>query len=194
MDLAAFTSYVLLTSVTPGPNNLMALTYASRFGLRRTAPFLVGMWGGFVVVLSACALSAHALYAVLPAAEPVMRWIGAAYLLWLAWSTGRAHGGSALPDRTRILLSGMLLQFVNVKIILYGLTVWSVFLLPAHPGLQATVCLTLLLATVGPVAAILWAVAGSALEQALARHERVATRVMALLLLWCAVSVLFGTT
>lgn len=193
MDLAAFASYVLLSSVTPGPNNLMALSYASRCGVRRTIPFLLGMWLGFLVVLSGCALSAHVLYTVLPAAEPVMRWLGAAYLVWLAWSTGRAHGDAALPDPKRVLLSGMLLQFVNVKIILYGITVWSVFLLPTHPGPQTMAALTLLLATVGPAAAMLWAGAGAVLERTIARHERAVARVMALLLLWCAVSVLIGT-
>ena len=72
--------YALITTFTPGPNNIMALSIATQNGVRRTLPFNAGVWAGFSVVIQLCALLSATLYAVLPSIKTPMLFIGAAYL------------------------------------------------------------------------------------------------------------------
>lgn len=55
MNFSAFFSYTFLTAYTPGTNNIMSMTNASRDGMKRTLPFLAGITTGFIVVMAACA-------------------------------------------------------------------------------------------------------------------------------------------
>ncbi len=185
----AFLSYVLLTSFTPGPNNIMAMSNASRHGFRRSLPFNAGVFAGFfVITVLACAFSLS-LYAVLPGVKPVMTVIGAAYILWLAWktATARPHDDGDGPG-AGTFVSGMLLQFVNPKALLYGLTAASTFLVPyyASPAVLGGFCL--FLAGVSFVSTSSWALFGSVFERFLAGNARVIGLVMAALLVYCAVS------
>jgi len=185
----AFLSYVLLTSFTPGPNNIMAMSNASRHGFRRSLPFNAGVFAGFfAITVLACAFSLS-LYAVLPGVKPVMTVIGAAYILWLAWktATARPHDDAAGPG-AGTFVSGMLLQFVNPKALLYGLTVASTFLVPyyASPVVLGGFCL--FLAGISFVSTSSWALFGSVFERFLAGNARIVGLVMAALLVYCAVS------
>ena len=115
MNLAAFLSYVILTSITPGPNNIMSMTNAGRYGFR--------VFAGFIVVMAGCALFSSLLYEAVPAIEPYMLCAGAAYILWLAFHVWRSNAGpSETGDASNSFAAGAALQFVNVKVILYGIT------------------------------------------------------------------------
>ncbi|MFR5880884.1 MAG: LysE family transporter [Cloacibacillus evryensis] len=89
MNFAAFFSYVILTAITPGPNNIMSMSNASRYGFRRSLPFNFGVFAGFLVVMSLSALFSSLLYDVIPSVKPLMLYVGAAYILWLAWTVWR---------------------------------------------------------------------------------------------------------
>ena len=123
MNFAAFLSYVILTSITPGPNNIMSMTNAGRYGFRRSLPFNFGVFAGFLVVMAGCALFSSLLYEAVPAIEPYMLCAGAAYILWLAFHVWRSDAGpSETGDASNSFAAGAALQFVNVKVILYGIT------------------------------------------------------------------------
>ena len=127
MNFTAFLSYVILTAITPGPNNIMSMSNASRYGFRRSLPFNFGVFAGFIAVMSASALFSSLLYNVMPSVKPFMLCVGAAYILWLAWTVWRdtPHGEGERQVNTNTFLSGMTLQFVNVKVILYCITTMS---------------------------------------------------------------------
>ena len=82
-----FLSYAIVTAVTPGPNNLMSLSNAARFGFRNSFPFNLGIWAGFSLVMIVCTFFCNTLSSLLPAVELPMLIAGAAYLLWLSWKT-----------------------------------------------------------------------------------------------------------
>ena len=65
--LSPFLTYIFLTAFTPGPNNIMAMSYAGNFGLRRAMGFCLGTFFGILIVTSAYATAGSMLYAAVPA-------------------------------------------------------------------------------------------------------------------------------
>lgn len=185
----AFLSYVMLTTFTPGPNNIMSMSNASRHGFRTTLRFTSGVFAGFFIVMAISCAFTLTLYRVLPNVKPVMTVVGAAYILWLAYKTLTAslHAEKG-AGATSTFLSGVVLQFFNPKGILYGLTVASTFLVPYYksPAVLAGFCL--FMAAVSFISTSSWAAFGSLFERFLARNGRIVSWVMAGLLVYCAVS------
>ena len=137
MNLAAFFSYVILSTITPGPNNIMSMSNAVRYGFMPSLPFNFGVLAGNLCVMSACALFSSLLYELIPTIEPFMLCAGAAYILWLAAAVLRSKPREAQTgDFANSFTAGTALQFVNVKAILYGITAMSSFILPHYrdPG------------------------------------------------------------
>ena len=77
MNWAAFCSYVLLTAITPGPNTIMSMSNAAKYGFKRAFPFNVGVLLGFLVVMGLCAAFSSLLYEFIPAVKPYMLVLGA---------------------------------------------------------------------------------------------------------------------
>ncbi len=185
----AFLSYVLLTTFTPGPNNIMSMSNSSCYGFRRCLRFTAGVGAGFFVLMGVACAFTVVLYDALPSIKPVMTVIGAAYILYLAWKTATAKpnaegdGGS-----TSTFLSGALLQFVNPKAILYGITAASTFLVPYYKSPVVLAGFALFMAAVSFAATSSWAGFGTLFERFLTRWGTAVSWTMAALLVYCAVS------
>lgn len=191
MNTAALASYVLLTAFTPGPNNIMSMSNSARFGLGKALRFCLGVLLGFFVDMTLCVVATSLLFEYIPRVEPVMKWIGAAYIVFLAWMIFRdrpAAPGSEPRLDPCAMSTGMVMQLVNVKVILYGITAFSVFVLPHHRSFSATVLTVLTLSLVGFVATCCWAVFGTLFQEYYARHRRPMNAAMALMLVYCAVA------
>lgn len=188
MNFAAFFSYIFLTAFTPGPNNIMSMTNAGKYGFKKAFPFNLGIFAGFLIVMSACAAFTSLLYSVIPSIEPYMLCVGAAYILWLAWTVWRnkPHEGKKGLAATNTFTSGMVLQFVNVKVILYGITALSSYVLPYYHSFAAVALFVFILAFVGFAGTCAWALFGAAFEKFFKKYEKVLNAVMALLLVYCA--------
>ena len=83
--LSAFWTYTLITAMTPGPNNILALSSATSHGFRQSTRVLAGMSLGFLIVMLLCAGISFSLAVIDPAAVHLLSWAGAAYIVWLAW-------------------------------------------------------------------------------------------------------------
>ena len=128
-EILAFISFVLITTYTPGPNNISSASMGVLYGYKRTLPYLFGIALGFFVVLSLCGLLSGFLLETIPAFEKVLRIVGALYILWLAWHTLRATYSFEEEEQKPLgFIQGFLLQVLNVKAIVYGLTIYSTFL------------------------------------------------------------------
>ncbi len=120
MDAAWFASalaFAVSTSVTPGPNNMMLTASGAAWGFRRTLPHMLGITIGFPVMIAAVALGAGGILRALPWLRDAMRWVGAAYFLWLAWQIAASRPGSADAASGRPLSAAQaaLFQWVNPK-------------------------------------------------------------------------------
>lgn len=192
MNYAAFFSYVFLTAFTPGPNNIMSMTNASKYGFKKAFPFNLGVLYGFLIVMSCCAVFSSVLYDFIPSVKPVMLCIGTAYILWLAWTIWRdkPHEGKKGLSQTNTAISGMALQFANVKVILYGITAMSSFILPYNRSFAIIATFILILTAIGFAATCCWSLFGAAFERFFKKYGKVLNIIMALLLVYCAVTMI----
>lgn len=168
-----------------------------RVGYRRALPFLAGLFAGFTLVMGACAVAAGGVLAALPSLERVLRFAGAAYVLWLAWTTWRARRslgtGAARPADG--FAGGVLLPFLNAKLVVYGLLLYSTFLAALRDRPAPLAASVLLLAVVSFAANTAWALAGAAAGRRLRteRQRTVAAALLAVALVWTALQ-LSGVT
>ena len=184
-----FLTYAVITAVTPGPNNIMSMSNASRRGFRRALPFNLGIWVGFSVVMVLCTAFCSALSALIPRIKLPMLLLGAAYMLHLAWETWRSSGELAEDHSRDGFWSGLVLQFINPKIYIYCIMSMEAYILPFYQGRPLVLlAFALLLAFIGFAFTLVWSAFGSAFRRLFSEHVRPVNTVMALLLVYCALS------
>lgn len=190
--LLSMTAFALVSSITPGPVNLVALDTGARHGLRASLPYVTGATVGFTALLVAVGLGVQGLVAALPAVTRVLRWAGALFLLYMAWQLAlpRAEPGPAAdtPARRPSFLAGAAMQWLNPKAWLASLAGTAAY----ASGDQARVALfALVYFAVCWACVACWAGAGRALGAALRQERRVRwfNRAMAALLAATALSI-----
>jgi threonine/homoserine/homoserine lactone efflux protein len=193
-NLTPFLVYAFVTTFTPGPNNLMAMTNAIQYGYRRTFGFLLGMTAGFAVVMLACALLNAALARLLPQAQFWLELAGAAYLLYLALHTifSKPPVSEMEPARLNTFWVGLTLQFLNLKVILYGVTIFSLFITPVFANPWTVGLFAPLLAALGFASVSCWAFGGALFRGFWLRHYRAFSLVMGTFLIYSAAASLWG--
>ena len=184
----SFLTYAVVTAVTPGPNNIMSMSNGGRKGFRGALPFNFGIGVGFSIVMLLCTAFCSALSALIPKIKLPMLVAGAAYMLYLAWETFRSSGVEENHSREGFL-SGLLLQFINPKIYIYCIMSMEAYILPYYHGQALPLAgFALLLTLIGFVFTLCWSAFGSVFKWLFSAHARVVNTVMALLLVYCAVS------
>ena len=193
MDYGAFFAYVFFMTLTPGPNNAMTMSIASKNGFKQSLRFNFGVMAGIIIIFAACSVFASILYKLLPAIEPVMLCICTVYLLWLAWIIWRDKPAEKKNGLMVYgFLSGMVLQLVNVKLLFFALTTLSIFLLPHYKQFSELVPFLFVIGIIGLFATSCWALFGAIFEKLLGKHKKIVNALMALLLVYFAVSQFIG--
>ncbi|MBG9812980.1 lysine transporter LysE [Bacillus endophyticus] len=190
MNFTAFLSYIIITSITPGPSNLLMMNEARRFGFKRSLPFNIGILSGFIILGIVTSLLTTSLYKWIPMIEPYFKVVGAVYLLYLAWKIAFSKGGKEEDiDNQSSFFSDLFFQILNVKSILYFLTALSTFVLP-YSGSNITIFFFMgLTIVIGCVALLLWAVFGSAFKKLFSKYNKTINIVMCLLLVYSAITI-----
>ncbi len=151
--LALFTAACAVLTATPGPDMLLIASRSLSQG--RAAGFLtyLGIAAGSYLQAFAAAFGLSQLFLLVPAAYDILRFAGAAYLAWLAWTTLRAQTPLFAPDAShaavpmrRIFLQGLLTNLLNPKMALFMLALLPQFLRPeaGSIALQVMVLATIL--------------------------------------------------
>lgn len=131
--------YSFVTSITPGPNNLMLLASGVNFGFTRTIPHMLGIGVGFLLLLIAVGFGLGTVLTAFPAFHTGLKIAGGAYLLYLAWrvamsrSMGKAGDAAARP---MTFLEAVAFQWVNPKAWVMALTAMAVYTDPKAPFLS----------------------------------------------------------
>lgn len=184
-----FLSYAIVTAVTPGPNNIMSMSNGSRLGFRKAFPFNLGIWAGFSSVMLLCTFFCSSLSAAIPKIKTPMLIAGAFYMLFLAWKTFRSPSVIEENHSHSSFLSGLTLQFVNPKIYIYCIVSMEAYILPYyHEKWNLLALFALLLAFIGFVFTLCWSLFGSAFKLIFSKYAKVTNTIMALLLVYCAIS------
>ena len=193
-NLYPFLTYVLVTTFTPGPNNILSMSHALRYGYRNIQGFLAGMTAGFLCVMLISGLLNVALVSMMPPLRIWLSYLGAAYMVYLAVhiAFSKSQPGSSQPHSLNTFRAGFVLQFVNLKGILYGVTVFSLFITPAFQNPIIVGLFALLLAGIGFAAVSSWALGGNLFRRFLQKYERAFNLAMGALLIYTAVASLLG--
>lgn len=128
----ALAVFAFVTSVTPGPNNMMLLTSGLNFGFRRTLPHALGVALGFTVMVALVGLGLAGIFKAVPALLGVLKWAGAAYMVVLALKMARAaplKDGSAV-GRPMTFLQAVAFQWVNPKAWIMAVTAAATYTAP----------------------------------------------------------------
>lgn len=194
MDWTAMLLYIVVTCVTPGPNNLMSLYLSANYGLSGARKFIIASAAGFFVKLLLCGALNVMLATVIPALIPYLRWLGAAYMLYLAYAMLRS--GFAVQSEQKeqkgesTYRQGILLQCLNIKSWVCNLSVYSVYVI-ARTTAPHIILLVAVINTLCMICATLcWGAFGSAFRRVYAEHRKAFSTVMALSLVYCAITAL----
>lgn len=192
-DWPSFLTYAVLTTITPGPNTILSMSNGSRKGFFKGLPLNLGMWCGFSLVMIGCAVFCSLLSAWIPMIKKPMLYVGAGYLLWLAWKTLTRSGEIREKESKGDFLTGFAMQFVNPKVMLYGIMSYEAYILPSFEGRYLILLgFSFVLSTVGFVNGLLWSAGGSVFKKLYQNHGKALNIVMALALVWCAVKLLLS--
>jgi threonine/homoserine/homoserine lactone efflux protein len=190
-NIAAFLSYVFVTTFTPGPNNIMSMTNGNNFGYKKTLKYILGVTTGFAVIMILCNYLNLLLVGFVPKIKIYMDILGVAYMLYLAVkilrSSSTSHNGQSKSLNT--FTAGITMQFVNPKVILYGITVTSSFILPYYNDIGILLLFSIFFALIAFLSTSCWALFGSLFQKFLSKYNKLFNIAMALLLVYSALSV-----
>lgn len=169
--LLALAGFAFVTSVTPGPNNMMLLASGANFGVRRTVPHMLGISLGFGVMVMILGLGVDRLIAASPALAQAMKWLSLGYMAWLAWkiaNAGQPRSAGAGKGRPLTFLQAAAFQWVNPKAWAMGLGALSAY----AAGAGGAVVVALVFALVNLPAVSIWAVLGQQMRSLLSTPAR----------------------
>ena len=183
---------ILLIGFTPGPANLFSLHCSMKNGTRKAMTMWFGLLTGFTIAALIGTMITHLVGSMMDRYVLWLKYIGCAYILYLAWQIYRSTGETKESDHTCTFLSGMIVQLTNAKIILFDLMAYTTFVLPYSNRLSELLIVTALLEIAGPGAYLVYLFAGGKLHNFFNRYPRQIDTVMALLLAACAVYILLS--
>lgn len=187
--IPSFLIYCYIGAITPGPANLCSLSAALRYGRGPALRQWRGLFTGFFTISMLSAIATYFLGTVLNQYVGVLAWVGAAYILWLAWHMLTSAGIELSESRNQpCFRTGFLLQLTNVKIIVFCMTALSSFVLPYTGSFRALLAVGLFLPFTGPIANLVWLFAGVSMQKLFSNHRKAVDIVMAVSLALCAVS------
>jgi threonine/homoserine/homoserine lactone efflux protein len=165
--------FVVVTSITPGPNNTMLLTSGVNFGFRRTVPHMLGISAGVVVLMLSVGFGLGEVFRRIPVLYTVLETASVAYLLWLAWKIGtsgdiKIKTGERRPMRFHEAIA---FQWINPKAWMMVLTAATTIRLSTDFGLN-TVAMSVVFYVVGLPCICVWAAFGTSMRRLLADPRR----------------------
>jgi cysteine/O-acetylserine efflux protein len=184
-------TYVLISTFTPGPSNISSASLAVLHGYKNTLKYQLGLAAGVFLLMLLSGWLSTTLSNGFPAFEPIMRYIGAAYILYLAFGILKASYPFKEKDVKPLgFVHGFILQILNPKLTVYAFTLFSAFLGPITKNMASLILMVTLLAAISFCATSIWALSGTAIETHLhnPRSNMIINIVLSLLLVYTAIS------
>ena len=191
----AFVLFAVACCFTPGPNNAMLLTSGLNYGFRRTLPHVLGVTFGYGFLVAVMGLGFGAIFSAYPTLYTALKYVGAAYLLYLAWAIAMSGGIDDQGEkrgRPMTFLGGAVFQWVNVKGLIMSIGAVTTYSAIA-PYPYNIIALSLIFTLTGFFSSASWTLFGTGLRGLLStpRAVRIFNVTMALLLVASLYPVLF---
>lgn len=178
--LLALAVFAFVSSITPGPNNLMLMASGTNFGFVRSAPHMLGVAIGFVLMLVIVGAGLGALLKAFPTAMLALKYLSVAYLLYLAWRTANAAPPARATAETRAdmrplsFVQAAAFQWVNPKGWTMALTAMAVYV-PAEDRAFGIALVALVFGAINLPSVAVWTAAGVQLRRLLHRPRALRT-------------------
>lgn len=181
---------IIVVGYSPGPANLYSLACCLKYGRRKALKMWRGLLTGFSIAVCVMAILIHILGEIMGQYVFYLKYLGAAYILWLAWKMWRDSGQTDADAKDCTFMSGMLVQLTNAKMLLFDLTAFSVYVLPYSHRFIDLLAVAALLLIAGPGANLAWLYAGAYLRRFFSRHRKQVDIAMSALLAFCAIYIM----
>ncbi|MCK0172029.1 LysE family translocator [Aliiroseovarius sp. S1123] len=192
--LFALVAFAFVSSITPGPNNLMLMASGANFGFARTIPHMLGVALGFTLMVVLVGAGLMQLFDLYPVSYTVLKAGSVAYLLWLAWKIARASepGTGTAGGTPMTFLQASAFQWVNPKAWAMALTAISAYAPSRDMG--AVLLVAVIFGTVNLPSVSTWTVLGQKIRVILTNPARLRAFniTMALLLVATLFPVIYG--
>jgi len=164
----ALVTFAFVSSITPGPNNLMLLASGVNFGFKRTIPHMLGIGIGFTIMIVVVGFGLGAAFETYPVIYTALRVVGGLYMLWLAWkiATSGPVGEGRSSGTPLTFLQAALFQWVNPKAWVMGVTAIATYTLTAN-YFWSVLVVALVFGAVNLPCVSSWALFGTALKHVL---------------------------
>ena len=173
VNLAPLVMFSAVGGGTPGPNNLMLAASGVNFGMRRTMPHLMGVWLGFLLMLTLVCAGLGKIFQTLPELQLLLKVAGSGYLLYLAWRiASAAPARKADVGKPIRFLEAVLFQYVNPKAWMMAVTLSSAYTVEPRHLLADTLLIVGTHAAVSLPTTAMWAWFGVALRRFLNAPKR----------------------
>ena len=166
--LWALLGFALTTSITPGPNNAMLTASGANFGFRRAVPHMLGIILGFPAMVLAIGLGLGAVFSALPWLHVALKYVGAAYMVYLAWriaTAERGKGAAAAKPISFFEAAGF--QWVNPKAWIMGVGALAAYTVPDAPVRSEAARVAGAFVVTGIISSALWCGFGVAIGRLL---------------------------
>ncbi len=191
--LTALAAFAFVTSITPGPNNLMLMASGANFGFRRTIPHMLGVGLGFVFMVVLVGAGLVQVFDTYPVSYTALKVVSIAYLLYLAWKIATAAPPNEAADAgtPMTFVQAALFQWVNPKAWAMALTAVSVY--APSQSLAAIALVAVVFGAINLPSVGSWTILGQQMQRLLTNSARLRAFnvVMALLLLASLFPVMF---
>ena len=185
--------FALVSSITPGPNNLMLLASGANFGFRRSVPHMLGISMGFALMALLVGIGLAQVFELYPVLKLILKILAMVYMLYLAWKIANAAAPKSVSATAKpfTFLQAAAFQWVNPKAWAMALTAVTVY----APNQQFAVIAIVagVFSVVNLPSVTFWAVMGQQMQKVLTNQRRlqVFNITMAMLLVGSLYSVLF---
>ena len=192
--LVPLAMFIFVNSVTPRPNNIMLTASGAAFGYRRTIPHMLGIGLGMSAMLLLVGAGLGALLEAQPRLYQILQYVGAAYLVYLAWrlATSSSMGEGARRARPMTLMEAAVFQWINPKAWIIAVGIVAAYM-PSGDYVTTLLAVTVFCWLINYPTISLWVLFGSALRQVLAEPRRLrAFNVMMAILLVASLYPIFA--
>lgn len=167
--LIALAAFALVSSITPGPNNLMLMASGANFGFRRSIPHMLGIAIGFSLMVAMVGIGLSQVFDSLPASHLILKTLSVTYLLYLAYKIATASSPakelstSESKAKPFTFIQAALFQWVNPKAWTMALTATAVY--APSQSVQAIAVVTGVFGLINLPCVSVWAVLGLQLKR-----------------------------
>jgi threonine/homoserine/homoserine lactone efflux protein len=170
--LTALAGFCLVSSITPGPNNLMLMASGANFGFLRSIPHMLGIGLGFMLMVFLVGIGLAQLFDLYPIAHTILKILSVAYMLYLAWKIANAApAGSADSTGTPMtFLQAAAFQWVNPKAWTMAITAVTVY--APDTSLLSVVMVSAVFGVVNLPSVSIWTILGQQMARILTNPAR----------------------